>query len=255
MTNVKNKILNIVETNKVKMIPKWKFVLYSALGIFGLVFSVLALIFLASLVMFLLATSGFMYMPLFGLQETFRFLVSIPVILFLVAVVMLFVTEALARQHEFAFKKPVMITLLSITFLSLVVGFFLSRTPFHFIVRDYMREHHFEMMRGIYDRPLPFDAVEGMTVIKGTLLSTSSNAIEVRMFDGAVVSVKATGTFPLPIFLDLGSNIVLFGVTNEDSVFEAFRIRPLGQGRGAGMMRDGQGYGQGMMREINQGVR
>jgi hypothetical protein len=251
MTHIKDNILNIVKNDKATMIPKWKFVLYSILGIFSLVFALLALVFLASLVTFLLATSGFVYMPMFGLKETMHFLISVPIFLFAVAVIMLFVTEMLARQHAFAFKKPILVTLLSITALSVVVGFFVAKTPLHFMIRDYARMHHISMMQGVYERPLPFAPVDGMTVIKGIVLATTSDTIQVRLFDNRIVLVRATGTFPLPLFVEEGVGIAIFGVTNDGEIFEAFKVKPLGEGRGAGMMRNGEGYGKGMMREIN----
>jgi hypothetical protein len=249
MTSIKNKILTTVENNNIKMIPKWKFVLYSALGIFGLLFSFLTLVFFASLVVFLLSTSGFIYLPLFGLSATMHFLVSLPILFGIVAIILLFLTEALARKHEFAFKKPIAITLLSITTLSVFVGFFLSQTPLHFTLRDYMRKSHFGMMRSVYDKPLPFAQMEGMTVLKGIVISTSTNSIEVKLFDDTIVTVRATGTIPLPDFLEIGKGVALFGHSIENGIFEIVQLRPLGQGKGRG------GEGKGMMREINQEVR
>ncbi|MDQ5962647.1 MAG: hypothetical protein QG653_454 [Patescibacteria group bacterium] len=246
MTNIKNKILNIVESNKVTMIPKWKFVLYSVLGVFGLLFSFLTLVFFASLAVFLLSTAGLMYMPLFGLKATAQFLMSLPMLFGAIAIILLFVTEALARKHEFAFKKPIAITLLLITTISIIVSFFLSRTPFHFMLRNYMREHHTGMMKTMYDRPLPFADIEGMTVLKGTILETGSDTLQVQLFDETIIMVRATGTFPLPEFLEIGKSVILFGIMNATNTFEAVQVRPLGQGKGRA------GEGRGMMREINQ---
>lgn len=228
------------------MIPKWKFVLYSTLGIVGLIFSFLTVVFLASLVVFLLSTSGIIYMPLFGLKATAQFLMSLPILFGILAVVLLFVTEALARKHEFAFKKPIAITLLSITTLSVFVGFFLSRSPLHFMLRDYMREHHAGMVGNMYDRPLPFANIKGMTVLKGIILATTSETLEVQLFDDTIILVTATGTFPLPTFLEVGKGVALFGTMNATNTFEAVQVRPLGQGKGR------TGEGRGMMREINQ---
>ena len=58
MTNLKTKILDTVEKNNIRMIPKWKFVLFSVLGVIGIVFVFLLAVFSFSLVLFVLSKYG-----------------------------------------------------------------------------------------------------------------------------------------------------------------------------------------------------
>lgn len=82
MNNLKTKILETVQKNNIKMIPKWKFVLYSALGVAGVWFTFLVLVFVVSLIFFVLSRYGFLDMPFFGFMQTVHALGAIPFALF-----------------------------------------------------------------------------------------------------------------------------------------------------------------------------
>lgn len=232
MTTIKNKILHIVEKNNIRMIPRWQFVLYSVLGILGLFFSFLALVFIASIVVFVLSRYGFMYLPLFGFGATMHLLSSIPIQLGITAIILVFITEILARQYAFAFKKPLIITLLVITGASLIIGFLISLTPMHHTLRNYARMHHMGMMEHMYDRPAPFRDMKGMTVIRGTVIATSTKEVRIRLFDDTEVTVYATTSQEFMVLPNYGSEVVVFGNTVDGS-FVATIIKVL-----PGGMRD-----------------
>jgi hypothetical protein len=226
MTHIKNKILTIVEHNKLSMIPRWKFVLYSALGVAGVLFSFLALIFTASVVVFILSKYGFVYLPLFGFGATVHLLMSLPVLLGIVAIILLFITEILVRQYAFAFRKPLVITLFVTTASALGIGFLVSLTPIHHTLRDFGRVHHIGMMEHMYDRPVPFGPMQGMTVLRGVVIATSTNTVRIQLFDDTEVTVYASTSLPKVFFPKYADEVVVFG-TIVDGTFEAVKVRIL----------------------------
>ena len=136
MTNLKTKILDTVEKNNIRMIPKWKFVLFSVLGVIGIVFVFLLAVFSFSLVLFVLSKYGVMHMPFYGLMTALYALNAIPVLLLLVTIVLLIIIELISQQYSFSFRRPLMVTLLVVTSLAVLVSFAVSQTSMHEYVRD-----------------------------------------------------------------------------------------------------------------------
>lgn len=223
MTDLKTKILKKVEEGKVAMIPRWKFVLYSALGIFGFIFAFLALIFVVSLVLFVLSRYGFMYMPLFGFMATLHALKAIPLTLAFVTAILAILVELLARNYAFSFKTPVLTTLGAMLFLALVVAYLLSETTFHDQVRDYLRRNRIDMMSKMYDRPMPPMQHDGYDVLRGEVEEVATSSFIIKLFDGDVVTVVSTTT--IPEFIKEDTDVTVLG-NFSGSHFELSQILP-----------------------------
>lgn len=224
MKNLKSKILESVQKNNLTMIPKWKFVLFSLLGLVGMVFAFLLIVFVVSLILFVLSRYGFMYMPFFGVMHIFQTFRAVPVLLFLAAVLLIVLVEVLSRQYEFSFKRPLLVTVLSSTTLALVVGFVVSETKMHEYVKMYAKNNHIGMMEQIYDRPAPFKRRDGIDVVRGEVLLSSSTSTMLKLFNDAeiIAYVSATDTMYIPP--KIGDDIVILG-TFVDDHFMIVRVR------------------------------
>ena len=242
MTNLKTKILDTVEKNNIRMIPKWKFVLYSVLGMIGIVFVFLLAVFSFSLVLFVVSKSGVMHMPLYGLMTALYALNAIPLLLLLVTIVLLIIIELISQQYSFSFRRPLMVTLLVVTSLAVLVSFAVSQTSMHEYVRDYAKSHRMSMMSRAYERPLPFKNIDGMTVVRGVVEEVSASTTVLRLFDGTLLKTFAstTGTGMMP---EVGEDVVMLGSFSGDR-FEVQAIRepgtPFNKGQKSGK-RDGSG--------------
>ena len=227
MTEIKTNILQFVEKNKIDMIPRWKFVLYSLLWTVLALFTFTALVFTGSMIMYILSTHGFIYLPLFGIGELVQSLRSIPLILFTLTIVLVVLVEMLVRHYSFSFRKPMLTTLLTLTGASLVCSFLLTLTPVHKEIRNYARDHNIGFIYHEYDRPLPLNELETMTVIRGIVVATSSDGIMLALSDDSIQAVYASSTlhhFRIPT---KGEDVVVFGrLTGQ--IFEAVAIRTTG---------------------------
>ena len=225
MTNIKSNILSFVEKNKIHMIPRWKVVLYSLLGMLSLVFTFALLVFIGSLMVFVLSKYGFMYLPLFGLGATLASLQSIPLVLFLLAVMLVIIVEVLARQYDFTMRKPIFTTLLLITLSAIIISFFIALTPIHRDLRQYAKDHNLDFVSRQYDRPVPFGPMKGLTIIRGVVIATSTDTVTIQLFDETTKVVYASTTDEKVVLPETGDDVIVFGQL-VDERFEAVRIRP-----------------------------
>lgn len=225
MTELKTKIIETLSKGDIKMIPKWRLALYSFGAIFALAFLFLVLIFTLSLIFFILSRYGFMYLPMFGFMTILHTLKAVPLLLLLCTVVLLIVIELISRKYAFSFRRPLAITLLSITTLAVVISFLLSMTSVHEYVRDYAKEHDISLVSNAYKRPLPIMyGSKDMTVVRGSVIDSSTDFVVVELFDGTKVKAYASTTAGISQLPLVGSDILLFGnFVGED--FEIIGIK------------------------------
>jgi uncharacterized BrkB/YihY/UPF0761 family membrane protein len=229
MTELKIKILDIVSKENIKMIPRWKFVLYSVLTVVGLFFIFFLAVFTGSLVLFVLSKYGFLDIPFFDFLKTLHALSAIPLLLLFTTVFLLVVIEIISRSYTFTFRKPLGITLLVITSCTVIVSYAVSQTPIHEILRNYARDHNIDMMKRAYDRPRPFARGGDMAVLRGVVTEISTSTILIRTFDGAIRTVYGSTTNPMFNKFEIGADVVAFGRMHEDD-FQIDRIKVLQKG-------------------------
>ncbi len=224
MKSVKTNILQFVEKNKISMIPRWKFFLYSLLLFIGACFSFVSLVFVGSLIIFVLSTHGLIYLPIFGFGELVESLRAIPLLLFSLAVILVVIVEILFRNYAFSFRKPVLTTLFTLTFLAIVLSYLLTLTPVHKGIRAYARDNHMDFVYHGYDRPLPLKPRKGMTAIRGIVTSTTSDYVTLKISDESSIIVYASTTLKNVGLPDKNEEVVVFGRVVGDR-FEAVDIR------------------------------
>ena len=228
MNNLKSKILESVKKNNLTMIPRWKFVVYSVTGIVGLVFAFLLAIFVISLILFVLSRYGFMYMPFFGVMATLRALSAIPIVLLLCAVLLLVLIEIISRYYTFSFRRPLAVTLLSITSLAVVVSYIVSETSAHDYLRSYAREHQMHIIERMYERPIPFKSDNGIDIVRGGVIASTPTSTTLELFDGdTVVAYSTTTDDGGKVFIPhIGDDVMVFG-TFSGGQFIVVELRPV----------------------------
>lgn len=226
MTTIKNNILTFVKNNDIRMIPRWKVVLFSLLGVCGLIFTFGLLVFFGSLILFVLSRYGLIYMPLFGFDAVLANLRAIPVVLFLVTIVLLVLVEVLVRRYEFTLRTPILTTLLGVTTVALLVSYLISLTPVHQELHIYAKARGLDFMAEQYARPIPFDKMPDLSVVRGEVTEVFEKRFTVQSFDDATTSVvlsREEGT-PMLLVPEVGEDIIVFG-KSHNGYFEAKRIR------------------------------
>ncbi len=224
MTDLKDTIISTLSSGEIKMIPKWRIVLYSFTVLIAILFLFLLVVFSFSFIFFILSRYGFMYLPMFGFMTALHMLSAIPILLFFCTMALLFAIEMISRKYAFSFRKPLIVTLLSITSLALVLSFIISITPMHEYMRDYAKENNIPLMSKAYRRPIPLDGAKDMTVLRGKVVTASSSFVIVRLFDGVEVVARASSTLGDASLPTENSDVLLFGAFVNDS-FEISAIK------------------------------
>lgn len=211
MTDLKSKLTEHVKNNSIQMVPRWKFVAYSTLGVVGIIFTFLVTVFVVSLILFMLSRYGLMYMPFFGIMASMHALGAVPPLLFGCTIVLLVLIEAISRRYAFSFKRPLFVTLLVVTSGTAIAGFVVSETTMHEHIREFAISNRIEMMKSVYERPVPSKRMDGLDVLRGEVVATTSTTTVLRLFDGTVVTAYATTSKTIISAPLVGDDIVVIG--------------------------------------------
>src|SRR4030042_4792350 len=129
--SLQNSILEKIKSGQAKIRPKWHFVLKTLLLAAGVLFGTLALLYLASFVLFVLRQTGSWFLPSFGWRGIMVFLISMPWLLVILGVVFIILLELLVRHYSFAYRNPLLYSLLGIIVFVIIASVFVAKTSFH----------------------------------------------------------------------------------------------------------------------------
>src|SRR3989344_3614541 len=112
--SIKEEVIARIKRGETIMRPRWHFVLRAMLYALGVLIAALALVYLASFIMFVLRETGLLFVPSFGFRGVGVFLFSLPWFLILLSLVFVFVLEVLVRRYAFAYRKPLLYSVFGI---------------------------------------------------------------------------------------------------------------------------------------------
>lgn len=208
--SLREKIAAAIEAGEVTMRPKWHFVLKAALGIAGITLILLALLYLISFVIFVLHRTGVWFVPAFGLQGIYALLISLPWILILCAVVFIILLESLVRRYAFAYRQPLVYTVLVIIGLVLLGGFIVAKTAFHDRLFGYAQDERLPIAGGLYRQ---FGGRELRNVHPGMIINLRDAGFMMGTRRGEPLFVLIASSTQLPFGADFapGDSVVVFG--------------------------------------------
>lgn len=148
--SIKNKVLQAIETGKVKMKPKWEFILQTILMIFGAIILTFALLYFFSLTIFILRQSGIWFVPSFGYKGIMPFFSSLPWLLIILILVAIVVLEILVKHFSFVYRKPVLYSLAGIVLLVIFGSFSVANSQFHRGMFELAEQNRLPFAGGLY---------------------------------------------------------------------------------------------------------
>lgn len=123
---IEDKVKSLIQEGKIKMKPRWFFVLKSILKILFIVVLFLILVYFISFANFIvnerIVLNGG---PEYGGWA--KFLFGIPWLIIFLSFVMLFLLEVLVRKYSFVYRRPLVYSLFFIVFLIFIMGFMLIK--------------------------------------------------------------------------------------------------------------------------------
>lgn len=122
------------KSGKLKMRPKWHFVLRAVLWLAGTMVAALAVLYLLSLFFFVARETGIWVAPIFGWRGILIFLMSIPWVLVLSVLFFIVILEILVRHYSFAYRLPLLYSAIAILLVVVAGSVIVAGTPLHGIL-------------------------------------------------------------------------------------------------------------------------
>lgn len=130
-TSLTDRILGKLKSGEFKMKPKVYFILKAVLIILSALIVALFTLFLISFISFALRANGVLVLPIFGFRGFSAFLFSIPWLLIIVAVLLIIVLEMLFKHFAFAYRRPILYSVIGIIIVVVLSTFIIDKTPLH----------------------------------------------------------------------------------------------------------------------------
>jgi hypothetical protein len=224
---IEHDVLTAIASGRVKMRPRWKFILEATLLGVGAILVFLILLYLVSFILFILHENGAWFVPDFGAPGWFALFRRLPWILIGFAALFIAILEVLVRRYSFAYQRPLLATVLWMVGIVLVGGAVISATRFHNILFAFARHNTLPVIGGMYRQfGMPgFDDIH-----RGEILTMASGTFVIQFDDGdtSTVLVMPDTRLPLGEAFQIGNTVVVFGPENFNRVIPAFGIQQIG---------------------------
>jgi hypothetical protein len=215
--NTINNVLDAIDSGRVKMTPKWHFIIKAAFLIIGIVLAVLVVLYIISFIIFSLRVNGALFAPGFGFRGLPVFLAALPWLLISIALVFIVLLEFLVRKYSFAYRKPLLYSAIGVIILAGLGGAILDNTRFHDDLFLRVRENNLPLAGPFYRGY----SVRRKDVIIGTITKIVSNGYHIQSprDEDIIVVVTPDTRFPINIKAFVkGDTIVVLGNLQDDTI-------------------------------------
>lgn len=222
---MRERVLEAIKTGEIAMRPRWHFVLKTILLILGGVIVVLGLVYVSSLILFVLRESGVIFVPIFGFRGIGIFLKSLPWILIILVMVFVGLLEMLVRRYAFAYRQPLLYSIAGILLIIGIGAFVVGKTPLHGQVFRYAEDHHLPVMDPMYRtfirRPIP-------DMNMGEITEFIPVGFMIQNTEREIFMVQITPRTRLPLGADFskGDRVIIIG-PEQGMIIDAFGIRKI----------------------------
>jgi len=217
----RRQIMEKIESGRIKMRPKWRFVLEAILWILGLIVAALASLYLISLTVFVLHRSGLWFAPSFGLRGWLVLLVSFPWLILAAAVIFIIGLEIFVRHYSFAWRYPLLYSMLAVMCLAVIGGLIVAATPLQRNLRQGPGQLQLppplHQMRPFYEQ---LDQERARSISVGIIIDVGDSGFTLQERHGETLTVVVTRNTRLPqnIPFKAGDTVVVFGQRSGNSV-------------------------------------
>ncbi len=223
--SIRDKVLETIRNGEVKMYPRWRFILKTGLLITGGLLLFLSLLYLISFILFITHRNGVWFAPVFGFKGVRSSFLSLPWLLILISILFILILELLVRRYSFAYKKPLLYSVVGIILFTIIGGGLLASTPFHEGLFEKAREDRLPITGLLYRR---FGMSHSQNINSGTIQSITENGFIMTTPGGEKLEVAVTPETRLPYGFNFaeGNLVVVFG-EREDGKIEALGVRKI----------------------------
>jgi len=221
MTTPKDTLMEQIESGALTMRPRWHFVLKAALVFSLLVVAMIFLAYVVNFILFLLVSSGTVWMPLFGFTGVMYFLYELPWILALASLSLFGFLYVLVKQFAFAYRKPVLLVVGGILLYTACASFFVYASP----LNQLLEARVVAGQRGVPEILHVWYHSTAPRVIEGEVITVKKEAFELRNRKLDVVVVRLSPDTRMPqTAISVGDVVVVFGSWRSGAI-DALGVR------------------------------
>ena len=184
--SAKQRILDRIREGDVLMRPRWHFMLRTLLVAIGGIIVGLVVLYLISFVVFMLRQTGVAYVPALGFAGMVRFLISLPWLLVIAALAFILVLEVLVRKYSFAYRRPLVYSLVIVLVVVGAGSYLVSASGMHTRLLQAAVEQRLPIAGPVY-RAYGKQQIRG--VHPGTVLEASEEGIVILNHRGEEINV------------------------------------------------------------------
>lgn len=218
-------VISQIKSGDTKMRPRWYFVLKTTFYAISTILVSIILLFIVSLVIFILRKNGVIFVPLFGLRGLGVFILSLPWILISLSIAFVIVLEILIKHYSFSYKRPLLYSLLGIVVITSIGGVIIFKARMHDGLIKYAEDTKLSVIRTFYKE---YGLQKLDNVYIGNIKEIFEDGFVMTDSHGENVAVAITENTTLPknIHLEEGDNVVVLGDLRNWGI-EAIGIRML----------------------------
>ncbi len=228
LNNIKKHIVEKIKQGEVLMRPRWYFVLKAVLAVAGVLLVFVGALYFLSFIVFMLHETGLWFVPAFGFSGLSLLIFSLPWILLFVSGVCFIALEVLVRKYSFAYRTPVLYSVLALLLLVMLGSVFLSRIEFHERLWGSMRERHVPVLDPFYRGYAMPHAKRVHPVVVASTTEHGFFAVD-RDGDNVEITISPETRLPFGSNFDEGDEVVIIGNEASGSI-EALGIAPMRRG-------------------------
>ncbi len=218
MKNIK--VIDKIKKEQIKMRPKIYFTLRTLFISLITLLVALFVLYLISFIIFNLRASGVWFLPKFGFSAMGIFFKSLPWLLILIAIVLIIVLELLVKHFRFAYRRPVLYSILGIIILTILGSFLIGRANLHPNLFWKARQGKLYMVGGFYRG---FGAPKLPNVHRGIVTEIIDKGFYLETPRGEILTIVVASNN-----IEKSDRVVILG-KRDNGIVRAFKIRRINQ--------------------------
>lgn len=225
--SIHDSVMASIDTGKTKMKPHWHFVVKGVLLVVGIILAVLALLYISSFIIFMLHQTGAWYAPGFGTRGVQEFLVHLPWVLIVLAILFMVLLQYLVKKYSFGYGRPLLYSAVGIIVLVVAGGFIISLTPVHRGLMIQAQDDQLPFAGGFYK--MFGDPKQPGSVTPGEIIELIDQGYRINTPRREILDVVVTPDthYPNGTSLEIGDRIVVIG-DRSGATIQAYGITEVG---------------------------
>ncbi len=222
--SLKEQILAQISSGQAKMRPRSYFIVRGVLLALGTVVMTLTLLYTISLIVFITKLNGSSELPAFGLKGIAPFIFSLPWILIATCLLALVVLELLVHHYAFAYRKPVVYSLVGVFVVAILGSMIVARFRLHEQLFEFAQEERLPIAGPFYR---DYDHRRVRNIYPGIIatLNESGFNLTTRQAETFTIIVNEQTAVPAGWIWHQGDMVVVLG-NEDDRIITALGVRP-----------------------------